>query len=291
MTGLVHEPQALRAACDAWRGQGHVVGFVPTMGALHSGHMSLVEAARARGANRVVVSVFVNPLQFGPGEDFDKYPRTLETDVELCRARGVDLVYAPSAKAMYAPGFQTHVEVEQVTRPLEGAARPTHFRGVTTVVTKLCNAVGPCIACFGRKDFQQWRVIERMARDLDMPVAIVGCPIARDPDGLAMSSRNRYLSADQRARALALSAGLRAADAAYREGERSVDALEALARAPIARHCDAVDYVTVVDAETLTRPDPDAERPLVLLVAAKVGETRLIDNAILGQDELGNAAL
>jgi pantoate--beta-alanine ligase len=287
MIHVVREPRTLRAQCDGLRQQGLVIGFVPTMGALHAGHMSLVAAARAHGATQVVVSIFVNPLQFGPSEDFGKYPRTFEQDLALCSEHGADLVYAPDAQAMYAPGFQSHVEVERITQRLEGAARPTHFRGVTTVVAKLLNAVGPCIACFGRKDYQQWRVIERMARDLDMPAVIVGCPIAREPDGLAMSSRNRYLDPEQRRRALALCAGLRAADAAYRRGERSVATLEALARALVEQSADSVDYVTLVDAETVEPCGERIEGTGVLLIAARVGATRLIDNAILGQDALG----
>jgi pantoate--beta-alanine ligase len=287
MIRVVEEPGALRAECDVLRRQGLAIGFVPTMGALHEGHMSLCGAARARGADRVVVSIFVNPLQFGPSEDLAKYPRTFKQDLAMCDARGVNLLYAPNAAAMYPPGFETHVEVERTAALLEGEARPTHFRGVTTVVAKLLNAVGPCIACFGRKDYQQWRVIERMVRDLDIPATIVGCPIARDPDGLAMSSRNRYLEPEARQRALALYQGLRAADAAYRAGERSARALEALARAPIDRGFDSVDYVALVDADTLLRCEGEARSTVVLLAAARIGATRLIDNAILGVDALG----
>jgi pantoate--beta-alanine ligase len=287
MIRVVEEPGALRAECDLLRRQGLAIGFVPTMGALHEGHMSLCDAARARGAERVVVSIFLNPLQFGPSEDLAKYPRTFQEDLALCAARGVHLVYAPNVAAMYPPGFETHVAVERTTALLEGEARPTHFRGVTTVVAKLLNAVGPCIACFGRKDYQQWRVIERMVRDLDIPATIVGCPTARDPDGLAMSSRNRYLEPSVRPRALALYHGLRAADAAYRAGERSAPALEALARAPIDRGFDSVDYVTLADAETLERCAGETRSAVVLLAAARIGGTRLIDNAILGVDALG----
>jgi pantoate--beta-alanine ligase len=289
MSRLVHEPSELRASCDALRQQGLRIGFVPTMGALHAGHLSLCEAARARGAERVVVSIFVNPLQFGPREDFGKYPRTLDQDLILCRNHGVDLVYAPAADAMYAAGFQTHVEVGQLTSNFEGAARPGHFRGVTTVVAKLLNTVGPCVALFGRKDYQQWRVIERMARDLELPVEIVGCPILREADGLAMSSRNRYLDPEQRRRATAISTGLKAADTAYRAGERSVQTLETLARSPIARDLDEIEYVALADAGTL-EPLPAAtalSAPAVLLVAARLGATRLIDNAVLGEDRIG----
>jgi len=286
MTRIVEDAAGLRAACDALRADGRRVGLVPTMGALHDGHLSLVEAVRARGADAVVVSVFVNPTQFGPGEDFARYPRTFDADVAACRERRVDLVYAPAPDAMYPDGFQTHVEVERTTRGFEGALRPTHFRGVTTVVTKLFNATGPCVAAFGQKDYQQWRTLERMARDLDMPVEVVGCPIVREPDGLALSSRNRYLDADQRERATALSRGLRAADAAYAAGERSVARLEAIAREPIEGAADAVDYVSLVDADDLTAPGDVAEGRVVMLVAARLGETRLLDNAVLGEGVL-----
>jgi pantoate--beta-alanine ligase len=286
MIPVVTEPSALAEACDSWRMQQLRVGFVPTMGALHEGHVSLVHAARARGAERVALSIFVNPLQFGPNEDFAKYPRTFEQDLALCQKHGVDLVYAPDTQALYPAGFQTHVEVEHVTQGLEAAARPTHFRGVTTVVAKLLNAAGPCVAAFGRKDYQQWRVIERMVRDLDMPVEVLGCPILREPDGLAMSSRNRYLDAAERARAAAISRGLRAADAAYRAGERDARALEAAARAEIAPNFDGIDYVTLADADTLQPCEGRAERPSVLLAAARLGKVRLLDNAVLGHDAL-----
>jgi len=179
MPQVIDNPRELFAATEALRGRGQRVGLVPTMGALHDGHMSLVAAARAAGAGPVVVSIFVNPLQFGKNEDLAKYPRTFADDLARCDDHGVDLVYAPSPDAMYPAGFQTHVEVEQVRQPFEGAARPTHFRGVTTVVAKLFNATGPCVAAFGRKDYQQWRTIERMVRDLDLPVEVLGCPIAR----------------------------------------------------------------------------------------------------------------
>ncbi|MGD8860831.1 MAG: pantoate--beta-alanine ligase [Myxococcales bacterium] len=286
MTRVIHEPAALREACNDLRGRGHRVGFVPTMGALHDGHLSLVDAARQHGADSVVLSIFVNPTQFGEGEDFDRYPRTVERDLSLCEARDVALVYAPEPGSMYPDGFQTHVEVETLTARLEGAHRPTHFRGVTTVVTKLFNAVGPCVACFGRKDYQQWRVLDRMARDLDMPVEVVGCPIAREPDGLAMSSRNRYLSPEERRRATALYQGLKAADGAYRDGERDAGRLEALARAPVQADFDRIDYVTVADGSTLETPVATAGDDVVVLMAAQLGQTRLIDNARLGRDEL-----
>jgi pantoate--beta-alanine ligase len=280
---VIDTARALRTRCDAFRQGGQRVGFVPTMGALHAGHMSLVGAARSRGADVIVVSIFVNPLQFGAGEDFGKYPRTFSSDLALCAQHGVDVVYAPDGAAMYPAGFGTHVEVEGLTAGFEGAARPTHFRGVTTVVAKLLHAVGPAVACFGRKDYQQWRVIDRMVRDLDMPIDVVGCPIAREPDGLAMSSRNRYLSPEQRARAVAISAGLRAADAAYRNGERDTSVLEGLVRTPVAASFDAIDYVTLADAADLTPCKQRAASAVVLVVAARLGHTRLLDNMVLGE--------
>ena len=282
MTLVVEDRAALHALCEDARHRNLRVGFVPTMGALHEGHLSLVDAARAAGARFVVMSIFVNPLQFGPNEDFSKYPRTFEQDLALCEGRKVDAVYVPDGRAMYPAGFQTHVEVSELTQRFEGAARPTHFRGVTTVVMKLFAAVGPCVAAFGRKDYQQWRVIDRMARDLDLPIEVLGCPIAREPDGLAMSSRNRYLTPDQRKRATAIHAGLEAADAAYRAGERDPGKLEAIARALIERNFDSVDYVTVADAESLAAPDLPLNRPVVMLVVARMGTTRLLDNRVLG---------
>jgi pantoate--beta-alanine ligase len=286
MSELVHEKPALRAVCDAWRAQGQRIGFVPTMGALHAGHMSLVDAAREHGATRVALSIFVNPTQFGPQEDFAKYPRTLTQDLALCAAKDLDVVYAPSVETLYPAGFQSHVEVDQITQLWEGTARPTHFQGVTTVVAKLLNTVGPCIAAFGRKDYQQWRVIERMARDLDMPVEILGCPILRDQDGLAMSSRNRYLSSSERQRAVAIVTGLRAANAAYRAGERREADLSGVVRAGVEKAFDSIDYVTLADAHSLVPCRERLDGPAVLLVAARIGQTRLIDNTVLGEDTL-----
>ena len=264
--------------------RGERVGLVPTMGALHAGHLSLIDTLRSAGAQRVVVSIFVNPMQFGANEDMSKYPRTFDDDLAGCRARDADLVYAPASEAMYPKGFQTHVEVEQVTRDFEGAIRPAHFRGVATVVTKLFNATGPCIAAFGRKDYQQWRTIERMVRDLDLPVSVLACPIVRERDGLAMSSRNRYLAADARTRAAAIYRGLYAASTAFARAERNENRLLELARAPIAAAFDSIDYVRIVDPEELT-PSPEiAADASVMLVAARLGATRLIDNCLLGRE-------
>jgi pantoate--beta-alanine ligase len=284
MTQVVEDRSALRALCDRARCAGRKIGFVPTMGALHAGHFSLVDAARKAGSDFVVTSIFVNPMQFGPTEDLSKYPRTFDADLALCRGRGVDAVYVPDARAMYGVGFQTHVEVEGLTQGFEGAIRPTHFRGVTTVVLKLFAAVGPCVAMFGRKDYQQWRVLERMAHDLDLPVELMGCPIAREPDGLAMSSRNRYLDSEQRGRAVAIYRGLRLADAAYRAGERDASRLEQIARQPVQSAFDGIDYISLLDAKTLEPLASPIARPPVLLVAARIGPTRLLDNCMLGDE-------
>ncbi len=284
MLEIIGTAQELFARTERARMAGQRVGLVPTMGALHDGHMSLVTGVRGSGAELVVVSIFVNPLQFGPTEDLAKYPRTFESDRALCEAHGVDVIYAPVPDAMYPRGFQTHVEVEEITRRLEGEARPTHFRGVTTVVAKLFNATGPCIAAFGKKDYQQWRTLERMVRDLDMPVTMVGCPIVREVDGLAMSSRNRYLSESERARSVAIHEGLRRASRAFAEGERSAERLVELASEPIGARFDSIDYVALADADELTPVTSPIARRVVMLVAARIGRTRLIDNAVLGEE-------
>jgi pantoate--beta-alanine ligase len=283
MIRVVRERDAFRQACDAARASAKRVGLVPTMGALHEGHVSLIREARDR-ADFIVVSVFVNPLQFGANEDLSRYPRTFDADVETCEREGVDLIFAPEPSAMYPAGFQTHVEVDSLTRPLEGEFRPTHFRGVTTVVTKLFNLTGPCVAVFGRKDFQQAAVLARMARDLDMPIEVVTSKTVREPDGLALSSRNRYLGPEERARALSISRGLRAAHDAFHAGTRDASGLRDLVLAEVAAGVDAIDYVAVVHRDTLT-DDPSDESDLVALVAARVGSTRLIDNCVFATDE------
>jgi len=282
LTRVVHAPAAFRGACDEARAAGRRVGLVPTMGALHAGHLALVDAAATAGADFRVTTVFVNPLQFGEGEDLDRYPRTLDADVEACRARGVDLVFAPASDAMYAEGFQTQVRVGELTRSLEGEFRPGHFEGVTTVVAKLFLLSGPCVAVFGRKDYQQWRVISRMVRDLGFPVEVLGHPIVREDDGLALSSRNRYLSPEDRGRALALSRGLRAADRRWREGERDAATLREVVLEALAA-ADSVDYAAIADPESLRLHEGAIEGDAVALVAAHVGGTRLIDNLVLGE--------
>jgi pantoate--beta-alanine ligase len=284
MLEQIDTPRALFERTDALRLRGERIGLVPTMGALHDGHLSLIDAVRAAGATRVVVSIFVNPLQFGPNEDLAKYPRSLASDLAGCEQRGVDFVYTPTPAVMYPAGFQTHVEVEQISREHEGPIRPGHFRGVATVVTKLLTATGPCVAAFGRKDYQQLQVITRLVRDLDLPVQILPCPTLREADGLAMSSRNRYLDPQQRVKATAIHRGMHAASAAFAAGERTTSALLALADAPIAAHFDSRDYITIADAHTLAAADIHAPEDSVMLVAARLGSTRLIDNCVLGRE-------
>ncbi|MFA4944753.1 MAG: pantoate--beta-alanine ligase [Lentisphaeria bacterium] len=259
---------------------GRRIGCVPTMGALHEGHLSLVRLARQR-ADVVVVTVFVNPTQFGPQEDFARYPRPFERDCELCRAAGVEALFAPEPAAMYAPDATTWVEEGALSKPLCGERRPGHFRGVTTVVAKLFNAVLPDVAVFGQKDAQQALVLQRMVRDLNFPVELVIAPIVREADGLALSSRNVYLSADERRRALAISRGLRAAEAAFAAGERAAVALCGGVRAGIEAAGGRVDYVELRDRGTLA-PLAVADRPALLAVAAFFGNTRLLDNVFLG---------
>jgi pantoate--beta-alanine ligase len=273
----------LRDAAQSARARGEVVGFVPTMGALHQGHISLVEEARRR-ARLVVVSIFVNPTQFGPTEDLARYPRDLQGDVDKLAAAGVDLVFAPSAAEMYPEGDQTRVRVGALAEPLCGRFRPGHFEGVATVVAKFFNLVGACIAVFGRKDYQQWLIVRRMAADLLLPVEVVARPTLREPDGLAMSSRNAYLSPADRERALTIVRGLDAAAGAYASGQRDARALEAIARAPIEPFVTAVDYVEVRDADTLAALDGQIPPRAVLAVACRVGATRLIDNLVLGEE-------
>jgi len=282
MTTRVREPADFRRACEDARAGSSKVGLVPTMGALHEGHFSLIDEAKQR-ADFVAVTIFVNPLQFGPGEDLDRYPRTLESDLAGCRERGVDLVFAPDPGSMYPAQFQTQVSIEELTKPLEGECRPAHFDGVTTVVAKLFNLAGPCAAMFGRKDYQQWKILSRMAHDLDMPIEVVGCPIVRELDGLALSSRNRYLSASERKRALGIASGLRRAHGAWCEGERSPDMLRSLAEEPVQLEFDRVDYVAAVDPETLVTSAESPSR-LLIAVAAHLGATRLIDNVVVGED-------
>jgi pantoate--beta-alanine ligase len=277
-------PAELRQALAEARRQGQTVGLVPTMGALHEGHESLMAAARARN-DVVVVTVFVNPTQFGPGEDLDRYPRPFADDVRRCAAAGVDLVYHPKPAVTYPPPYRTFVEVTELSGVLEGASRPGHFRGVATVVLKLFNLVRPDRAYFGQKDAQQVRVVQQMVRDLDVPVEVVVCPTVREPDGLALSSRNRYLDGEQRRAAVVLSRALDEAAGQSRAGLRDADALCRLVRERVGAAPGAVlDYVAAVDAESLT-PVAVVDRPVLLALAVRFGPTRLIDNHVLGEDE------
>jgi pantoate--beta-alanine ligase len=249
------------------------------MGALHEGHLTLLRAARAK-ADVLILTIFVNPTQFGPNEDLAKYPRDEAGDLAKARACGIDLAFCPEAAAMYPAGAQTFVEVRELQQPLCGARRPGHFAGVATIVTKLFHITRPHVAVFGEKDYQQLAIIRRMVRDLDFGIEIASVPIVREPDGLAMSSRNAYLSPADRTRALALSQGLAAAEAAARRGERDAAALVAAARAPLEAAQLRVDYVELRDATELTEVTR-LERPCVLAIAAFVGATRLIDNRVL----------
>ncbi|MEW6645790.1 MAG: pantoate--beta-alanine ligase [Pseudomonadota bacterium] len=274
----------VRSLVAAWRAAGLRVAFVPTMGNLHAGHIHLVSAARKQ-ADKVVASIFVNPLQFGPSEDFAAYPRTLAADQEKLAAAGCDLLFAPSEQEMYPLGREglTFVEVPGLSDILCGAFRPGHFRGVATVVSKLLHIVQPDVALFGEKDYQQLLVIRRMVRDLDMPVEIIGVPTVREADGLAMSSRNGYLAADERRLATEVYAALQALAAEVRAGVQDYTALEAAAVARLERAGFRPDYVSVRRAEDLGLPQA-RERRLVVLVAARLGKTRLIDNMLIDME-------
>ncbi len=273
----------VRARCDAERAAGHRVGLVPTMGYLHEGHISLVREA-ARRADFTVVSIFVNPTQFGPGEDLESYPVDLEGDMARCREAGANLIFTPTPAAMYPDGFQTYVRVEELSQPLCGASRPIHFRGVATVVTKLFNIVGPCVAVFGQKDFQQLQVIRRMVRDLHQPVEVVGHPTVREPDGLAMSSRNAYLTEQERRAAPCLHRALQAIkeQAAQAGGQLPAADAVTLAREIIeAAPGTRIDYVEARDVETLEQAQTVGGGRSVVALAVFLGKARLIDNMVI----------
>lgn len=261
---------------------GQRIGLVPTMGALHAGHLSLVQAARER-SDVVVATIFVNPTQFGPQEDFGKYPRTLEADLRALADAGCDWVFVPQPSDMYPPAYSTYVEPPAVAQPLEGQRRPGHFRGVATVVLKLFEIIPADVACFGQKDYQQALVIRHMVQDLNLPIEIVTCPIVREPDGLALSSRNRYLSPAEREQALALSRALHEATRMVRAGERSAQSMAAAMRNILtAAGIEKIDYATVADAESLSELTV-IDGPAVALIACYVGTTRLIDNQLLNE--------
>jgi len=277
---VVSDPWETQSIVSSMRMNGWIVGCVPTMGALHEGHASLIEQARNE-CNFVVATIFVNPTQFGPNEDFTKYPRTLEADLEVCRKAGADLVFTPTAEVMYPQSAQTIVRVNQMSSVLEGAHRPGHFDGVTTVVAKLLNITQPHNAYFGQKDFQQQLIIRRMVSDLNMPVQIITCPIVREADGLAMSSRNRYLSASDRKTAAEISAALRLAETLSRDSTLAPQEIAAEMSAHLTRQPGIeLQYAVVCNADTL-EPLQHRGTDAVALIAVRVGTTRLIDNCRL----------
>ncbi|GKT08086.1 pantoate--beta-alanine ligase [Desulforhabdus sp. TSK] len=277
---IIEKVSEMQQQADAWRREGKRIALVPTMGYLHRGHLTLMQKARNH-ADIVVMSVFVNPIQFGPGEDFERYPRDMERDVRLAKEVGVDVAFSPSATDMYPEGYQTHIEVTEVTRPLCGKSRPGHFQGVTTVVGKLFHIVKPHTAIFGEKDFQQLVAIRRMVKDLNMDIEILGHPIVREEDGLAMSSRNVYLNSEQRKNALRLSQSLREAQTLVRQGERNSAAVLARVRNILEAGKDMrIDYAEMRHPETLQEAS-QIEGPVLLALAVFVGATRLIDNRVL----------
>ena len=277
---IITDINQMQKRAEALRNSGKTIAFVPTMGCLHDGHLALMRAGRELG-DVLVVSIFVNPAQFGPKEDFGSYPRDLERDSALCRQVGVDIIFHPAAEAIYPRGFQTHIEVENLSRGLCGDFRPGHFRGVATVVAKLFNIVKPHAAVFGEKDCQQLAVIRRMTADLNLDVQIVGYPTVRETDGLAMSSRNTFLSAAERQSALSLSRSLEQAQQMVREGERAPGRIEQAVRETISREPAAeIEYVRVCHPESLSELKW-VEDSTLLALAVRVGKTRLIDNRII----------
>ena len=281
---ILRESIALRETTGAWRSAGERIALVPTMGALHAGHMALVDAARAT-AGKVIATIFVNPMQFGPTEDLARYPRQEEADFALLKAHGCDAVWLPTVEDLYPPGFATTVTVDRVSERWDGETRPGHFAGVATVVAKLLIAVAPDVALFGEKDFQQLAVIRRMVSDLGLPVEIIGVPIVRDADGLALSSRNAYLTPEQRVQALALPRALEEAQGSIESGEYILaSTLLAVARAKLVESgFTTVDYLALVDADTL-EPLDHAQGEMRLIAAATIGTTRLIDNIRVEMD-------
>ncbi len=280
MITIVKTIEEVRAQVKAWRAEGLTVGLVPTMGYLHEGHQSLIARSVAEN-DRTVVSDFVNPIQFGPTEDLATYPRDLKRDATLCESTGANLIFNPEPEEMYAPDFCTYVDMDHLTKGLCGKTRPIHFRGVCTVVSKLFHIVQPDRAYFGQKDAQQLAVIRRMVRDLNMPLTIVGCPIIREEDGLAKSSRNTYLSAEERKAALCLSRGLNKGKAAVEAGETDAEKVKAIIAAEIeAEPLSRIDYVEIVDWNNL-EPVSSTEGSILAAVAVYIGKTRLIDNFII----------
>jgi pantoate--beta-alanine ligase len=281
---IVKTVEEMQSISETLRKTGKTIGFVPTMGYLHEGHISLVRCARKEN-DVVVMSIFVNPTQFGPNEDFERYPRDLERDSRIAEKEGVNFLFVPSVSEMYPPGFATFVEVEGLTETLCGAKRPGHFRGVATIVTKLFNIVKPHRAYFGKKDFQQLKVIERLVKDLNFDVEIVGCPIVREEDGLAKSSRNVYLTEDERKSALSLFKALKLAKELFERGETNSEKIKSELEKFILSHphVKKIDYIEIVDANTLKPVDIVKKGDLVAL-AVFVGNTRLIDNWVVGEE-------
>lgn len=277
---VTSEIEGVRLHNLAARQHGCRIGCVPTMGALHEGHLSLIEECR-KHVDEVVVTIFVNPSQFAAGEDLDKYPRPLDQDLEKCEQAGASLVYTPEIPSLYPEGYATWVNVEGMSSILEGEFRPTHFRGVTTIVLKLLNIIQPDVACFGAKDYQQQTIIRQMVRDLNLPTEIVICPTVREPDGLAMSSRNMYLSETERAPALSLSQALNLAEELYKNGVTTIAEIEQAMTEHLGSFESVVpDYAVLRDPDTLAELTGHPER-VIALVAAKVGQTRLIDNRMI----------
>jgi pantoate--beta-alanine ligase len=276
---IVKTIDEVRQIIKSWRKEGQSIGFVPTMGYLHEGHQSLIRRAVSEN-NRTVVSIFVNPIQFGPSEDFNSYPRDLEHDTAICEAAGADLIFHPDASEMYLPDFCTFVDMNSLTQSLCGRSRPGHFRGVCTVVNKLFNIVNADRAYFGQKDAQQLSVIKRMVRDLNIDIQIVGCPIIREADGLAKSSRNTYLSPQERSAALILSKSLAKGWELLEQGERSAEKIiSVIANNINTEQLARIDYVEVVDAGSMERVDL-IDRPVLVALAVYIGKTRLIDNFV-----------
>ena len=276
---IVSTINEVREQVKEWKKEGNTIGFVPTMGYLHEGHASLIDAAR-KNNGKVVVSIFVNPIQFGPNEDLDSYPRDLEHDAKLCEEHGVDLIFHPTPEEMYGDNFYTFVDMDVLTKELCGLSRPVHFRGVCTVVSKLFNIVTPDNAYFGQKDAQQLAVIRRMVRDLNFDIEIVGCPIVREADGLAMSSRNTYLNEEERKAALVLSQAVRLGEELIEAGEKNA----AVIKEKMIAHIEAeplakIDYVEIVDAQSL-EPVSEIQGEILSAMAVYIGKTRLIDNFI-----------
>ncbi|KHC91618.1 pantoate--beta-alanine ligase [Thermotoga sp. Mc24] len=278
---IIETIEEMKKFSEEMREKKKTIGFVPTMGYLHEGHLSLVRRARDEN-DVVVVSIFVNPTQFGPNEDYERYPRDFERDRKLLEEENVDCIFHPSVEEMYPPDFSTYVEETKLSKNLCGRSRPGHFRGVCTVVTKLFNIVKPHRAYFGQKDAQQFRVLRRMVRDLNMDVEMIECPIVREPDGLAMSSRNVYLSPEERQQALSLYQSLKIAENLYLNGERDAEKIKEEMIKHLSRFDKVkIDYVEIVDEETL-EPVEKIDRKVIVAVAAWVGNARLIDNTILG---------